>query len=152
MICPSKRGFKHHPLGGLKWNLYNKIIIKYVNYGSGQIIATSAEVTLDGGLVREYPPNPLNSGLGIIVICPVLFNQEQCLNIYTVDIHLQPQQSFILFTPAISVPLGMGYIDWSGPFPRPTTQGLAWKQQKTSHDKLQLIWKRLFWSTQNSGM
>ena len=29
---------------------------------SGQIIATSAEVTLNGGLVRELPQNPLNSG------------------------------------------------------------------------------------------
>ena len=38
---------------------------------SGQIIATSAEVTPNGGLVRESPQNPLNSGLGIIVICPV---------------------------------------------------------------------------------
>ena len=37
---------------------------------SGQIIATSAEVTLNGGLVREPPQNPLNSGLGIILICP----------------------------------------------------------------------------------
>ena len=37
---------------------------------SGQIITTSAEVTLNGGLVRESPQNPLNSGLGIIVICP----------------------------------------------------------------------------------
>ena len=37
---------------------------------SGQIIATSAEVTPNGGLVRESPQNPLNSGLGIIVICP----------------------------------------------------------------------------------
>ena len=37
---------------------------------SGQIITTSAEVTPNGGLVRESPPNPLNSGLGIIVICP----------------------------------------------------------------------------------
>ena len=36
--------------------------------GSGQIIATSAEVTLNGGLVRESPQNPLNSGLGIIQI------------------------------------------------------------------------------------
>ena len=35
-----------------------------------QIIATSAEVTLNGGLVRESPKNPINSGLGIIVICP----------------------------------------------------------------------------------
>ena len=40
---------------------------------SGEIIATSAEVTLNGGLVRESPPNPLNSGLGIIVICPDLY-------------------------------------------------------------------------------
>ena len=39
-------------------------------YISGQIIATSAEVTLNGGLVRELPQNPLNSGLGIILICP----------------------------------------------------------------------------------
>ena len=37
---------------------------------SGQIIATSAEVTPNGGLVREFPQSPLNSGLGIIVICP----------------------------------------------------------------------------------
>ena len=35
---------------------------------SGQIITTSAEVTLNGGLVREFPQNPLNSGLGIILI------------------------------------------------------------------------------------
>ena len=37
---------------------------------SRQIITTSAEVTLNGGLVRESPQNPLNSGLGIILICP----------------------------------------------------------------------------------
>ncbi len=37
---------------------------------SGQIIATSADVTPNGGLVRESFQNPLNSGLGIIVICP----------------------------------------------------------------------------------
>ena len=34
---------------------------------SGQIITTSAEVTLNGGLVRESLQNPLNSGLGITV-------------------------------------------------------------------------------------
>ncbi len=39
-------------------------------YVSGQIITTSAEVTLNGGLIRELPQNPLNSGLGIILICP----------------------------------------------------------------------------------
>ena len=39
-------------------------------YKSGQIIATSADVTLNGGLIRELPQNPLNSGLGIILICP----------------------------------------------------------------------------------
>ena len=38
---------------------------------SGQIIATSAEVTQNGGLVRKSTQNPLNSGLGIILICPV---------------------------------------------------------------------------------
>ena len=27
-------------------------------------------VTLNGGLIRELPKNPLNSGLGIILICP----------------------------------------------------------------------------------
>ena len=27
-------------------------------------------VHISGGLVREYPQNALNSGLGIIVICP----------------------------------------------------------------------------------
>ena len=37
---------------------------------SEQIITTSAEVTLNGGLIRELPQNPLNSGLGIILICP----------------------------------------------------------------------------------
>lgn len=34
-----------------------------------QIIATSVEVTPNGGLLREVSPNPLNSGFGI-VICP----------------------------------------------------------------------------------
>ena len=38
--------------------------------GSGQIVATSAEVTPDGSLVWKFPKNPLNSGLGIITICP----------------------------------------------------------------------------------
>ena len=37
---------------------------------SGKIIATSAEVTPNGGLVRDSPQHVLNSGLGIIVICP----------------------------------------------------------------------------------
>ena len=37
---------------------------------SGQIIATSAEVTPNGSLVRDSPNNALNSGLGIIVIWP----------------------------------------------------------------------------------
>ena len=40
------------------------------NIKSGQIIATSAEVTPNDGLVRESPQNPLNSGLGSIVIYP----------------------------------------------------------------------------------
>ena len=43
---------------------------RYKYHTSGQIITTSAEVTLNCGLVRESPQNPLNSGLGIIRICP----------------------------------------------------------------------------------
>ena len=45
---------------------------------SGQIITTSAEVTPNGGLIREYPQNGLNSGLGIIVICPDYVACELC--------------------------------------------------------------------------
>ena len=41
------------------------------DHDAGQIIATSAEVTLSAGLVGESPQNPLNSGLGIILICPM---------------------------------------------------------------------------------
>ena len=55
---PSKKSFKNH-----SWA-----------QSSGQIITTSAEVTLNGGLVRESPQNPLNSGLGIILICPESFS------------------------------------------------------------------------------
>ena len=40
--------------------------------GSGQIITTGYRrlVTLNGGLVGESSQNSLNSGLGIILICP----------------------------------------------------------------------------------
>ncbi len=59
-----------------KWVFEKKMVVKQTSFsalfwdGSGQIIATSAEVTPNGGLVRESSHNPLNSGLGIIVICP----------------------------------------------------------------------------------
>ena len=33
-------------------------------------VTQCSEVTLNGGLIRELPQNPLNSGLGIILICP----------------------------------------------------------------------------------
>ena len=36
----------------------------------GNFLTTSADVTLNGGLIRELPQNPLNSGLGNILICP----------------------------------------------------------------------------------
>ena len=42
-----------------------------------QIITTSAEVTLNGGLIRELPQNPLNSGLGIMLICPEILVPEK---------------------------------------------------------------------------
>ena len=60
MVCNSR------PIG----SMYGIIIFTYL---SEQIIATSAEVTPNGGLVRDSPQNPLNSGLGIIVICPDLW-------------------------------------------------------------------------------
>ena len=41
-----------------------------------QIIATSDEVTLNSGLVRESPQNALDSGLGFIVICPDLLHSS----------------------------------------------------------------------------
>ena len=40
---------------------------------SGQITTTSAEVTLNGGLVGESPQHSLNSGVGIIVFCPDVY-------------------------------------------------------------------------------
>ena len=47
---------------------------------SGQILTTSAEVTQNGSLIRELPQNPLNSGLGIILICPGFCFNEQLSN------------------------------------------------------------------------
>ena len=46
---------------------------------SAQIIATSAEVTPNGGLVRESPSKS-HSGFGIIVICP-----DFLFPLYTLD-------------------------------------------------------------------
>ena len=54
---------------------------------SGQIIATSAEVTPNDGLGRETSPNHLNSGLEIIVICPdvLSFGKPTILSLSTFD-------------------------------------------------------------------
>ena len=53
----------------LCWRLeYHHHVYAIVANKAGQIITTSAEVTLNGGLIRELPQNPLNSGLGIILI------------------------------------------------------------------------------------
>ena len=52
-----------------------------VNDTPGQIVTTSAEVTLnDGGLIRESTQNSLNSRLGIILICPdtPILGTNQC--------------------------------------------------------------------------
>ena len=57
---------------------------------SGQIITTSAEVTLNGGLIRELPQNPLNSGLGIILICPdTLWRVFMCERVNSAKIHMK---------------------------------------------------------------
>ena len=52
--------------------MHPKWLARFLPSTSGQILTTSAEVTLNGGLVMESPLNPLNSGLGIILICPDL--------------------------------------------------------------------------------
>ncbi len=57
--------WKKHPLGWLAI-----MFLSLDLHDSGKIITTSAEVTLNGGLVRESSHNPLNSGLGITLICP----------------------------------------------------------------------------------
>ena len=55
-----------HPISGKKVPGFSEFVLKM----SGQIITTSAEVTLNGGLIRESRQNSLNSRLGIILICP----------------------------------------------------------------------------------
>ena len=62
--------FKRSPLESPGSDYSEISPIKLSNISAGQIITTSAEVTLNGGLIRELPQNPLNSGLGIILICP----------------------------------------------------------------------------------
>ena len=58
-----------------------------VIYVSGQIITTSADVTLNGGLVRELPQNPLNSGLGIILICPDVCIIIRIIFVYSIEFY-----------------------------------------------------------------
>ena len=59
----------------ISFNLSSRTRKEIQQHGKGewwniaQIIATSAEVTPNGGLVRELAQNPLNSGSGTIVIC-----------------------------------------------------------------------------------
>ena len=48
---------------------------------------SSAQVTLNGGLVREFPQYALNSGLGIILICPDILSQGLNTFIYIGDGH-----------------------------------------------------------------
>ena len=63
-------GLEPRPGWGRTLNGKQGQTINFIQLLAGQIITTSAEVTLNGGLVRESPQNPLNSGLGIILICP----------------------------------------------------------------------------------
>ena len=71
------------------------LLSRWLEHTSGQIIANSAEVTPNGGVVRESSQNPLNSGLGIIVICPdtsiawelplPIWRDFPVLNLYYID-------------------------------------------------------------------
>ena len=65
----------------------------------GQIIATSAEVTQNGSLVRESPNNALNSGLGIIVIWPDPFWHQFVKVSGGSILYLQPTLSQQIFPP-----------------------------------------------------
>ena len=71
-VCVFKKKLIINTVHGMKRVFFRKIIIPatWRIIPARQIITTSAEVTLNGGLVKESPPNPLNSGLGIILICP----------------------------------------------------------------------------------
>ena len=64
----------HYAIVSLYENIQNMLYIIYIYIHSGQIITTAAEATLNCGLGRESLQNPLNSGLGIILlICPDLY-------------------------------------------------------------------------------
>ena len=65
--------FKQHspPIQFFLIGEFSRICVKLIHL-TGQIITTSAEVTLNGDLVRESLQNPLNSRLGIILFCPDL--------------------------------------------------------------------------------
>ena len=52
------------------WDIFQWWSMFFSRIFLGKIITTSAEVTTNGFLVRESPPqNALNSGLGIVVLC-----------------------------------------------------------------------------------
>ena len=53
--------------------MVGSLIYMYIYIYSGQIIATSAEVTPTGSLVGGSFQNRLNSGLGIIVLCLYIY-------------------------------------------------------------------------------
>ena len=61
--------------GSETWVDFDKRSLNGMFIGSRQIIATSNDLTPNGGLVREFPQNPINSCLGIIVLCPDWVNQ-----------------------------------------------------------------------------
>ena len=55
---------------GIPWFFYHHHSpIFWANYND----VSRRVVTLNGGLIRELPQNSLNSGLGIILICPEFF-------------------------------------------------------------------------------
>ena len=63
--CHGSGYFRQQYVLGLIWKFcYCSNLLQLL----GQIIRTSAEVTLNGGLV-ESPPKSIHSGLGIILIC-----------------------------------------------------------------------------------
>ncbi len=69
-FCPTDVIFWYYTINILYHTYFSYLSITFSYQIPGQITTTSAEVTINGGLVRESTQNPLNSGLGIIVFCP----------------------------------------------------------------------------------
>ena len=99
-----------------------QMISAWMMYFSGQFITTSAEVTPNGGLVRDSSQNPLNSGLGIILICPDVFLLDpeyySCVHVFSRKKTPPPKGIFqLVFYPLESLPTSNHHRNLRGAHP-----------------------------------